>query len=251
MAPEDIFPILETPAMAHTRTIGRIPKTLARIHAKQDVRIVFVGDSVTEGCNASVIEHSFVERMRTFLFHKYCFPAVQEFPHASINVMNMSFGGTNSSQWLRVGEHRDYFKLHPEANGERINFDRVIEVHPDLICVEFVNDIGLNPNSYDAIYSSLLERAQAIGAEVILTTPHYNAPGMRGIKALRDPDPRPYTAFLRRFAEDHQLVLPTFQPAGNTSGSKGYLYHTAGQYAQPPRRPRSCPLRRRTGEMFR
>jgi lysophospholipase L1-like esterase len=204
---KDVFPILETSQTARTQTIGHIPKTMAKIHANQAVRIVFLGDSVTEGCNASTLANSFVERMRTFLFQTYCFPVVKTFPHVSINLINLSFGGTNSSQWLRLGPHRDYFKDHPEVDAERINFDRVIELHPDLVCIEFVNDAGLDPKVYPVLYDAMLTRLRTIGAEVILITPHYTAPTMMALSDLRAPDPRPYTAFLRAFAEKNQVGL--------------------------------------------
>lgn len=200
LRPEDIFPVMETSDMVQTRTTrGRIPRTIAKLKAGKPVMIVCLGDSVTAGGNASRPTMRYVEQFRRAVIDK--------FPQSPVNVVNISFGGSNSSQWLRVGPMKDFFVTRPEAPADRINFERVVELKPDLVTVEFVNDAGYDRGVLEVLYGEILRRVQESGAELILITPHFTCLKLMGLDSLRAPESRPYVQFLYEFADAHQVAV--------------------------------------------
>src|SRR5262249_45024391 len=84
----------------------------------------------------------------------------------------------------------------------------VIEPHPDLVIMEFVNDAYLTPPQVEEKYSALQKRFQAAGIEWIVMTPHFVRPDWMGVNTLRvETDPRPYVTGLRAFASRHNVAL--------------------------------------------
>ncbi len=193
----DVFPILETAAQAKTDTTpGRIPRTLAKLKAGEPVTIVCWGDSVTAGGDASAPDKRYVRVFERRLKKK--------FPRAKITVKNVSVGGSNSSQWL-------YPERYDASKNPRLRlcrWDRVVKAKPDLVTLEFVNDAWLStPKRFDPVYNEILKRVRALGAELLLITPHFTMPGMMGFKGLREKEKRGYVANLKRFAREHWLAL--------------------------------------------
>jgi lysophospholipase L1-like esterase len=208
---EDIFPILERGDQAVTRTThGRIPKTIAKIKASRATRIVCLGDSVTAGGNASKLELMYCEVFRRAIMAKYAWPSPEAVPLLSINVINESYGGSCSSQWLRIGRLKSYLDEHPEMLGnakERIDFHRVLDLKPDLVTVEFVNDAPFTRPELEELYGKMADELKKIGAEMILITPHFTSMEAMNAKSLRTTDPRPYVQFLYEFAEERNLGI--------------------------------------------
>jgi lysophospholipase L1-like esterase len=194
---DDIYPILETPEQAVTRTTpGRIPKTLAKLKAGETVTIVCWGDSVTAGGNASKPELRYVDVFAAGLRER--------FPKAKIDVRNISAGGSSSRQWL----HPDKFPYRDKRGAASpCRFERVLAAKADLVTLEFVNDAGLPPAMVGEVYSDILKRVQSVGAELILITPHFTMWRMMGFKQMREPERRPYVLALRDFAERHRVAL--------------------------------------------
>jgi len=111
------------------------------------VTVVCLGDSVTVGGNATSQERNFVGLFGAGLRERY--------PEAEIRVINAGVGGTNSDFGL-----------------ERL--DRDVLVHkPDLVVVEFVNDMGFRSDKIRRNYDALIERIRAEGGEILLLTPHF------------------------------------------------------------------------------
>ena len=208
---EDIYPILERPDQAVTRTTtGRIPKTIAKIKRSEAVRIVCLGDSVTAGGDTSKPEFMYSEVFRRAIMDRYTWPSPHGVPFVSINVINLSYGGSCSSQWLRIGPLKNYLDEHPEMLGnvkERINFQRVLELKPDLVTVEFVNDVSFTKVDFEAIYGAMAEKLKAIGAEMILITPHFTALDLMSAKSMRTPETRQYVQFVYEFADKHNIGI--------------------------------------------
>ena len=128
----------------------------------------------------------------------------------SINVINESYGGSNSSEWLRVGPFKNYLNEHPEMIGniqERINFQRVLEVKPDLVTIEFVNDVPFAREVLEELYGKMVKDLHAIGAEIILITPHFCALEMMNTTSQRVGETRPYIQFIYEFADRHNLAV--------------------------------------------
>jgi lysophospholipase L1-like esterase len=214
--PDDIYPIRETPAQAVTAsTHGRIPRTLAKLVAGQKVTIVCWGDSVTAGGNASKPELRYVDLFAAGLRSRY--------PQATLDVQNISLGGSNSRQWL----HPDKFPYRgASGSSSAAQFSRILAAKPDLVTIEFVNDAGLTPALVDATYGEILDRLQPLGAEVILITPHFTMWRMMGFHAMREAERRPYVLALRQFATEHSLALADTSARWQHLAAEGLPYLT-------------------------
>jgi lysophospholipase L1-like esterase len=180
---EDAYP---KTAIPQSEAIRRIRKRLA---SGEKLRVLAWGDSVTDGSYLPQEERwqqQFVERLRA------------QYPAAPIELLTQAWGGRNTSSYLA------------EPPGSPHNYqETVLNLKPDVIISEFVNDAGLNPEQVDARYSKLLADFRAIGAEWIILTPHYVRPDWMGLTQERDidQDPRPYVAGLRKFAASHDVAL--------------------------------------------
>jgi arylsulfatase A-like enzyme/lysophospholipase L1-like esterase len=192
----DVFPVEETPAQAATATApGRIPETVARLRSGKPVKIVCWGDSVTVGGDASSPETRYVAVFEKMLR--------QKFPASSLTVETVAVGGSNSRQWLYPEK---FHHANPQA-AAGILWNRVLDAKPNLVTIEFVNDAGMKPDDVATVYADILRRLRAIGAEVILITPHFTRMEMMGFQTLRDRDHRPYVIALREFAERNHVAI--------------------------------------------
>ncbi|HEX2949604.1 MAG TPA: GDSL-type esterase/lipase family protein [Armatimonadota bacterium] len=194
VSPEDIYPCIQSSADAKTATTpGRIPKTLAKLRAGEEVTIVCWGDSVTAGGNASQPCYRYVDVFADGL-HK-------RFPNSRINVINISVGGSSSVQWLDPANH----PCQPNQTG--IDFHRIEDAHPDLVTIEFVNDTWMKPEDIEQYYTEILQRFTAMGSEIILITPHFTHPAWMGFASMREKENRVYVHALKDFAQRHGLGL--------------------------------------------
>ncbi|MCC6368657.1 MAG: SGNH/GDSL hydrolase family protein [Bryobacterales bacterium] len=190
------FPVEEGPEKAVTGTTrGLIPKTLEKLRAGQTVRIVAWGDSVTEGGDASSPAHRYQAVFGEMLR--------RQFPKASVEMITVAVGGSNSRQWL----YPEKYKFPIAEAAARLQWGRVEAAKPDLVTVEFVNDAGLKAEEVEQVYGEILHRVQGLGAELILITPHFTRMPMMGFHTLRDKDARPYVLALREFASRHHIAL--------------------------------------------
>jgi lysophospholipase L1-like esterase len=196
LGPENLFPILETaypePAKTSPSPAEKLlPKTMAKLTAGQTVRILAWGDSVTDGGYLPDVAHM---RWQTQLAARL----QERFPKAKIEMITEAWGGRNTTSYLN------------EPAGSAHNYqEKVLDVKPDLIVSEFVNDAWMNPDQVEERYSKLLGDFNAIGAEWIILTPHYVRGDWMGLAKQRDidDDPRPYVAGLRAFAQKHSVPL--------------------------------------------
>ena len=92
-----------------------------------------------------------------------------------IELVTEAWGGRNTSTYLR------------EPPGSPHNYqEKVLDVRPDLIVSEFVNDAGLGPAQVEERYGRLLADFGRIGAEWIILTPHYVRPDWMGLTRERE-----------------------------------------------------------------
>jgi len=149
----DIYPIGPAPSLpAPDRApTGGLRERLA---AGAPFTVVTLGDSVTAGGEASKPELAFPMLFASALRTRY--------PRADIRVINAGVGGTNSDYGL-----------------ERLERD-VIAHHPQLVVIEFVNDMGWPREKLRQNYHELFARIRAAGAEPVLLTPHYMWPEWMG-----------------------------------------------------------------------
>ena len=126
--------------------------TLGLLRGRKPVTIVCWGDSVTAGGSPSSHDKCYVELLRAAL--KACYPK------SRIDLINAGIGGSNTDS------RRDGYE------------NEVLSHNPDLITVEFVNDVGKPIDTIKANWAEFIARAREKNpnVEFILITPHYVTP---------------------------------------------------------------------------
>ena len=189
------------PDLSPIRNAPGLSPVLEKLRRGEKVTIVCWGDSVTVGGDASSPEKCYVrvfERMLT-----------KRFPHARIRVVNAGVGG--SSTWSRL----------PRFEEE------VLSHRPDLVTVEFVNDMGLPEETLKRNYTEIMRKTRAEGAALLLMTPHFTMPEWMGFgRSARGPDRRPAVAFLRRFARENGIPLADVSKRWELLEKEGIPYET-------------------------
>jgi lysophospholipase L1-like esterase len=191
---EDEFP--ESLELADSAARGLFPKTFSKLRDGGHLKILAWGDSVTAGACLKRPEDRWQEVFVKELRLKY--------PKAHIQLLTEAWPARNTAQYLSA------------ASGDPHNFqEKVLDVHPDLILSEFINDRKLSAAETETRYSLLLENFRSIGAEWIILTPAYtyprwmDGPHWSGITDEHDidRDPRPYVQGLRSFAAENHVAL--------------------------------------------
>ena len=203
------LPLKVTAAEATTAsTCGKIPRTLAKINAGQPVKIVCWGDSVTAGGDATPGN---------------AYPAVfarllkERFPQGNIEVKVVAVSGSSSTNWL-------WPKEYPAAGCD---WDLVAKEKPDLVTLEFVNDVGLTSKA--ALfnhYGEILKRVRGIHAELIIVTPHFTKFAEDAGELANGQEGRPYVKFVKEFATAHQLGLADASARWEHLADEGIPYLT-------------------------
>lgn len=196
LAPEHVFPVTATSAGAVTATTpGRISRTMAKLAAGEPVTVVCWGDSITVGADVASGD-AWANRLRATLAER--FPRTQ-FKHA-----NHSIGGTKSAQWLANGD----FPGLPKQNPDKCRFDLVLAEKPDVVVMEFLNDIVFKEDVLQRTYAEISRRFKAAGIEWVIVTPSSKIPESFDLAAMKDPQPRLLDDFQRKFAaaEGHALA---------------------------------------------
>jgi lysophospholipase L1-like esterase len=158
-----------------------IPNTLAKLNRGDDLTVVFWGDSVTCGGDASSQEKAFPLSFTNWLRAKY--------PQSHIKYVNAGTGGWNTERKLPL-------------------FDQEVMAHkPDLVVIEFVNDMGFDRDRIFKNWGEAVRRIREIGGEVIILTPHFTRPDMMGTTDLRTPETRAAVGFLKESAQENHVGL--------------------------------------------
>ncbi|HEX6445739.1 MAG TPA: GDSL-type esterase/lipase family protein [Streptosporangiales bacterium] len=180
----EAFPYVEPPRRVSPPQGGRLPETTRRLREHAGLRVVCWGDSVTCGGDASA--------------EATAYPALVERglrdAGADARVTVVAVDGSNSAQWL-------------SGEGVACDWRRVEAARPHLVTLEFVNDAELDPAVWPSLYGEILARVRRMGAELLVTTPHFTMPAWMGSDRPADPDGRAYTAFLRAFCRSGSVAL--------------------------------------------
>ena len=183
--PDQIYPIgepLPSPTAEELKRKAQVvKKTRAKLEAGEPVTVVAWGDSVTQGGDASVPAKNYVNLFASTLQAKY--------PKSKITMFNAGIGGTNTNQRL------------PDLQKQ------VLDHKPDLVVIEYVNDMGMTPENLRKNYFSAIDQIRAAGAEVIIQTPHFTMLAMMNMKSLRDPGLRRNCEGLRQIALEKNVGL--------------------------------------------
>lgn len=158
-----------------------VSKTLTKLRRGQAVTIVAWGDSVTAGGEASTPEKAFPQAFATQLGKR--------FPKAQVKLVNAGIGGTTTSQRL------------PNLQKD------VLSHQPDLVTIEFVNDMGLDEATVRSNLENAFQQIRAAGAEIILCTPHFTMPQWMGHNVPRGKETRPMVKVLKAVASEQSVAL--------------------------------------------
>ncbi|MBS1998852.1 MAG: hypothetical protein JSS86_21150, partial [Cyanobacteria bacterium SZAS LIN-2] len=155
-----ILPIIDAhPAATSNPSYLKPSKTISRLKQHLPLKICFLGDSVTCGCCATTKEASFPMLLVRKLRH--------QFPGSEISYSLFCKGGsTSTSQFASYLKH-----IQDEAAA------------PDLVVIEFVNDLQLPANVIQQNYQNFVSAMQGRGAEVIVCIPHLVHPTYYGFQA--------------------------------------------------------------------
>jgi lysophospholipase L1-like esterase len=183
VTPVQIYPIGTPPKReAKVENAAALQPFVKKLQTGEPATIVFWGDSVTACGESSSPATCYVGLTESML--------KQRFAKANLKVVNASIGGTSTP-----GRFPNYQK-------------EVLDFHPDVVTLEFVNDMGIPVDQMQQRYTEILKRTREAGAVLVLITPHFTRPDWIGLPpGGRGDDPRPNVAFLRRFAHDNNLPL--------------------------------------------
>jgi len=158
-----------------------VSKTLAKLRSRQPVTLVCWGDSVTEASDVTPAEARYVNLLGARLRERFGYEAIK--------VINAGIGGTNTQ-------------------GRLPAYDKEVLAHkPDLVTVEFVNDMGLPTDLMLANWRSAITQARKIGAEFVIITPHFVMPSWMSKPFARGPETRANCHALRRLAAEQKVGL--------------------------------------------
>ncbi|MDD4101986.1 MAG: SGNH/GDSL hydrolase family protein, partial [Kiritimatiellae bacterium] len=186
---EQAYP--ENPKTSPNAAERLTPKTMAKLKAGETVRILAWGDSVTDAGylpdrDTNRWQEQFARRLR------------ERFPTAKIEMLTEAWGGRNTESYRN------------EPPGSPHNYrEKVLDVRPDLIVSEFVNDAWFTESQVYERYGRIRDEFREIGAEWMILTPHYVRPDWMGLTAEKeiDDDPRAYVKALRKFTADNNIAL--------------------------------------------
>lgn len=200
----EIYPIehAEPPKASRAHWPTRARSALA---TGQPLRITFWGDSVTAGGDASSPAATFPRVVDARL--------AQQFPESNVSVATVAVSGSTSRDWFR-------------AERAGCDWSLVEASRPDLVVVEFINDAGLPENEWVALYEELRAKVSDLGAELVITTPHWAMSEWMPEVAETHEDRRPYVAFLRRLAAEHALPLADVSAGWQALRSRGIPFET-------------------------
>jgi lysophospholipase L1-like esterase len=158
-----------------------IAKSAEKLKAGGPFTLLFWGDSVTCGGDTSTPDKAFPQSFTAWMRNR--------FPQAQINYVNAGTGGWNSDGKLPLFQQE------------------VLDKKPDLMVIEFVNDMGLSMDKVEQNYSKAVDAVRAQGGEVIIVTPHFVRPDWMGATGQRTHEPRAAVVYLRQFAAKHNVAL--------------------------------------------
>lgn len=126
-----------------TNQSSKLSKFIDKLHNKEKPTILFYGDSITVGCNASGTEYGGNTAPHMESWPVLVTKALKEAYNAEINYVNTAVGGTETSWGL-------------ENIEERVN-----KYNPDLVFIGFgMNDGMLDPKEFKSRILKMIEKVQ-------------------------------------------------------------------------------------------
>jgi lysophospholipase L1-like esterase len=158
----------------------KVPAPLKlKLFEGKSVRLVFLGDSITAGFCAEPAVKSFPNLVISRLKNR--------FPGAEIAFEVYGFSGLKS---------RDVVQKLPE----------ILLQSPDLLVVEFVNDLSSSVVELEPSYTRMVETCRKAGTCLMLVTPHFPVPSLAKSSGWKSIGDNPYISMLRDFSRRHDLA---------------------------------------------
>ena len=181
----DVLPISRDASTSYFADLAHNMKSLAKARAKleagEPLRVMFWGDSITVGANASSPENSFVSLTQKTL--------MQRFHSKNIMVKNLGVGGSDVT--TRIDQLASELAAFPA----------------DVIVIEFVNDLRADAQQLEAAYGRVRQLAQQHSAEVVFMNPFLPSPALFGATTYEQLAARPYYQFVRRKSAEFGWAL--------------------------------------------
>lgn len=162
--------------------------TIAKLKAKQPVRIMFWGDSVTAGANASAPDLQFWRLTTKMLCDR--------FDDGKIVAKNFGIGGSNACGRIAT--------LQQDVKGFK----------PDLVIIEFVNDLRSKPPDLENVYTRVNEILTDANVDVLWVNPFLPTPILwgklqdaGGAKDFGDEAKGHYFQFVREKSKEYGWAL--------------------------------------------
>lgn len=168
----------------------------------EPLRLLFLGDSITEGGDASTEESTF----------RAIAGGLVRDEHPQVQVSYAATGGSRSVQWL------------DDSDGS-CDWNRVTDAAPHVTVVEFLNDSYLDPAQWEPAYDELLSRLRSAGSEVVLLTPTFAMRSAMNGSEQTD-DGRPYVRFVRDYAARSGVPLIDVSARWDRLRDEGLPYWT-------------------------
>ena len=155
----------------------KLPKTMAKLRNQEPLKIVFYGDSIMEGCNASSFNK--VEPNMPMLSKLITKRLISEFGYSNIEEINTAVGGWTTNNGVQSGEMKE----------------RVLDKMPDLVVIGFgANDATFNmdKNTFGANIQSMMRKVLQVNPDcefILISSPRPNddAVNAQGNKMYGDP----------------------------------------------------------------
>lgn len=144
------------------RDESKLPKTMRKLLNKEPLTIVYYGDSIMEGCNASSFNH--VEPNMPMLSKLITKKLISHFEYSDIKEYNTAVGGWTTNHGVQSNELQN----------------RVIKLNPDLVVIGFGGNDGtfqLDPNTYGANLQNMMKKVLAENPDcefILIGTPRFN-----------------------------------------------------------------------------
>lgn len=209
---DNLYPILASRYPVPIRTGPSVaerllPKTVEKLREGKKFHVLAWGDSVTDG--GFLAHHSgrwqdqFVARLKRI------------YPDADIQLTTEAWPARNSFAYLNA----------PEDSPKSFQ-KNIIDVKPDLVIMEFVNDSYLSGVPLVEQYTKILETFKENEIEWIILTPNYVRPDWMALRGCKysDQDPRLYVQTLREFGTENDVAI------GDASKRYGHLWRQGLPY---------------------
>jgi GDSL-like Lipase/Acylhydrolase family len=158
-----------------------LKKTLAKLKSGEPVKIIFWGDSITCGANATKPEFGYAALTEKKLRALY--------PHANMTIKNLGIGGSSIATRITT--------IEPALKS----------FHPDMVLIEFINDIQFPIERIEPLYERVYQMGHVYGFETLYVNPFFPDPGLLNLHNALEVATIPYYKFVRNTSRKYGWAM--------------------------------------------